>query len=120
AVSAGVSPEKVEEAGKVILEQVFKLVDEPVPEDELTRARDFTIGNFRLGLETTMALTQWTGENLISTGEIEQIEDVVAKLQAITSDDVQRVAKRLFRRDNVAVALVGPKADPGLLEKTLP
>ncbi|MGD0115227.1 MAG: pitrilysin family protein [Dehalococcoidia bacterium] len=120
AVSAGVSPEKVEEAGKVILEQVFKLVDEPVPEDEMTRARDFTIGNFRLGLETTMSLTQWTGENLIATGEIEQIEDVVAKLQAITSDDVQRVAKRLFRRDNVAVALVGPRADPGLLEKTLP
>ncbi len=120
AVSAGVSPEKAEEAGKVILEQVFILVDEPVPEDELTRARDFTIGNFRLGLETTMALTQWTGENLVSTGEIDQIEDAVAKLQAITSDDVQRVAKRLFRRDNVAVALVGPNADPGLLEKTLP
>ncbi len=120
AVSAGVSPEKVEEAGKVILEEVFKLVDEPVPEDELTRARDFTIGNFRLGLETTMALTQWTGENLVTMGKIEEIEDVVAKLQAITSDDVQRVAKRLFRRDNVAVALVGPRADPGLLEKTLP
>ncbi len=120
AVSAGVSPEKVEEAGKVILEQVFKLVDEPVPEDEMTRARDFTVGNFRLGLETTMALTQWTGENLVTMGEIEQIEDVVAKLQAITSDDVRRVAKRLFRRDNVAVALVGPRADPHLLEKTLP
>ena len=120
AVSAGVSPEKAEEAGKVILEEVFKLVDEPVPEDELTRARDFTVGNFRLSLETTMALTQWTGENLVNTGEIEEIDDVVSKLAAVTSADVQRVARRLFTRDNVAMSLVGPRADPELLEKTLP
>ncbi|HUS82108.1 MAG TPA: pitrilysin family protein [Dehalococcoidia bacterium] len=120
AVSAGVSPEKAEEAGKVILEEVFKLVDELVPEDELTRARDFTVGNFRLSLETTMALTQWTGENLVTTGEVEEIDDVVSKLAAVTAEDVRRVAKRLFSRDNVAMSLVGPGADAGLLEKTLP
>jgi predicted Zn-dependent peptidase len=120
AVSAGVSPEKAEEAGKVILEEVFKLVDEAVPEEELTRARDFTVGNFRLSLETTMALTQWTGENLVTTGEIEEIDDVVASLSAVTAADMQRVAKRLFSRDNVAMSLVGPGADAGLLEKTLP
>jgi predicted Zn-dependent peptidase len=120
AVSAGVSPEQAEEAGKVILQEVFQLVDEPVPEDELTRARDFTVGNFRLSLETTMALTQWTGENLVTMGEIEQIDDVVSKLSTVTAHDVQRVARRLFTRDNVAMSLVGPKADAGLLEKTLP
>jgi len=120
AVSAGVSPEKAEEAGKVILEEVFKLVDETVPEDELTRARDFTIGNFRLSLESTMALTQWTGENLITMGEIEGIDEVVSNLAAVTAEDVQRVARRLFTRDNVAMSLVGPKADARLLEKTLP
>jgi predicted Zn-dependent peptidase len=119
-VSAGVSPEKAEEAGKVILEEVFKLVDETVPEDELARARDFTIGNFRLSLESTMALTQWTGENLVTMGEIEGIDEVVSRLAAVTADDVQRVARRLFTRDNVAMSLVGPKADAGLLEKTLP
>jgi predicted Zn-dependent peptidase len=119
AVSAGVGPEKVEEAGRVILEEVFKLVDEPVPEDELSRARDFTIGNFRLSLETTMALTQWTGENLVTTGEIEEIDEVVVKLAAVTANDVRRVARRLFTRDNVAMSLVGPQADAGLLERVL-
>ncbi len=119
-VSAGVSPEKVEEAGKVILDEVFKLVDEQVPEDELTRARDFTVGNFRLSLETTMALTQWTGENLVTTGEIEEIDEVVAKLLAVTAEDIQRVARRLFTKDNVAMSLVGPGANAGVFEKTLP
>jgi predicted Zn-dependent peptidase len=119
-VSAGVSPEKVEEAGKVILAEVFKLVDEPVPEEELTRARDFTVGNFRLSLETTMALTQWTGEELVTTGEIERIDDVVEKLSAVTAADIQRVARRLFTKDNVAMSLVGPKADPAVFDRVLP
>ena len=67
-----------------------------------------------------MALTQWTGENLIATGEIEGIDEAVSRLSAVTAADVQRVARRLFTRDNVAMSLVGPRADPSLLEKTLP
>lgn len=118
-ISAGVSPQNLQEAAKVILEEVFKLAEEPVPEDELTRARDFTVGNFRLSLETTMALTQWTGENLITTGQIEEIDDVVANLQGVSAADVQRVARRFLSPDNVAMALVGPQADPDLLAKVL-
>jgi predicted Zn-dependent peptidase len=120
AISAGVSPEKAEEAGKVILEEVFKLVDELVPEEELTRARDFTVGNLRLSLETTFALTAWTGEELVTMGHIEEVDEVVSKLSAVTADDVRRVARRFFRRDNVAMSLVGPGADPDLLMRTLP
>jgi predicted Zn-dependent peptidase len=67
-----------------------------------------------------MALTQWTGENLVTMGEIEGIDEVVSNLAAVTADDVQRVARRLFTRDNVAMSLVGPGADARLLEKTLP
>jgi predicted Zn-dependent peptidase len=67
-----------------------------------------------------MALTQWTGENLVTTGEIEEIDEAVSRLSAVTADDVQRVARRLFTRDNVAMSLVGPKADAGLLKKVLP
>jgi len=42
------------------------------------KARDFATGNFRLGLESTMALAQRAGEALLMTGEIEPVEDVVA------------------------------------------
>jgi predicted Zn-dependent peptidase len=95
------------------------MVEEPVPEDEMTRARDYTVGNFRLSLETTMALAHLTGESLLTEGEIEEVDEVVARLQAITADDVQKLAQRLFRRDNIALALVGPQASPDLLEKAL-
>ena len=119
AIGAGVGPQNLEEAAKVILEEVFRMVEEPVPEDEMTRARDYTVGNFRLSLETTMALAHLTGESLLTEGEIEEVDDVVARLQAITAADVQRMAQRLFRRDNVAMAIVGPQASTALLEEAL-
>jgi predicted Zn-dependent peptidase len=109
-ITAGVSPEKLREATQVIVEEVFRLSGEPVPEEEMARGRDYTVGTFRLSLETSMALAQRAGENLLTTGEIEPIEEVVAKLEAVTADDVMRVARRLFRRDGVSAAAVGPGA----------
>ncbi len=106
-VSAGVSPENVVEAATVALDECFRTVTEPVGHDELTKARDFAIGNFRLSLETSMALGQRSGEALLLDGAIEPIDDVVRRIGEVTAADLQRVAARVFRADNVAVAAVG-------------
>jgi predicted Zn-dependent peptidase len=118
-VSAGVTLENIEEATRVIRNELFKLRDEPVSEDEITKARDFATGNFRLGLESTMALAQRAGESLLMTGEIEPVEDVVAALAAVTPTDVQRVAVRLFRPGGFSMAVVGPGGDPDRLRSIL-
>lgn len=110
-ISAGVSPEKVAETTTVIKSELMKLVEERVGEEELTRSRDYTVGTFRLRLETSMALAQRAGEQLLMVGEIEPIEEVVARFQAVTADDVQRVAQRIFRSDNLSMSLVGPGAN---------
>ena len=85
----------------------------------MTKARDYTVGTFRLSLETPMALAQRAGESLLTIGEIEPIEDVVAKLKAITADDVMRVARRLFRREGVSAAVVGPGVSQEEMEAVL-
>jgi predicted Zn-dependent peptidase len=106
-ISAGVSPENVAETVKVILEELEKLVQEPVGTDELTKARDYTVGSFRLSLESPMSLGQRAGESLLTLGEIEPIESVVDRLRAVTADDLTRVSRRLLRREKAALALVG-------------
>ena len=110
-VSAGVSPENVREAVQVILAELEKLTVERVPDDELTKARDYTVGSFRLGLETPMALGQRAGENLLTLGEIEPIESVVENLRAVDAEDVMRVAQRVLRRERAALSVVGPEVD---------
>jgi predicted Zn-dependent peptidase len=114
-VSAGVSPENVTEAATVILNELDRLTQEPVPAEELKKAIDYTVGSFRLSLESTMALGQRAGESLLTLGEIEPVEGVVEKLRAVTSDDVLRVAQRVVNRKKTAIALVGPD----IPEKTL-
>lgn len=110
-VSAGVSPENGIEAVSVILDELQKLVEERVAAGELTKARDYAVGSFRLSLESTMSLGQRAGENLLTLDEIEPIESVVEKLRAVTAEDVARVARRIFARERAALAIVGPTVD---------
>jgi predicted Zn-dependent peptidase len=107
-VSAGVSPENLNEAVRVILQELEKLAVERIPNEELTKARDYTVGSFRLGLETPMALGQRAGESLLMLGEIEPIETVVERLRAVDAEDVMRVAQRVLRRERAALSVVGP------------
>ena len=118
-ISAGVTLEHLEEATRVIRDQLFRMRDELAGEEEVTKARDFSTGNFRLGLESTMALAQRAGEMLLMTGEIEPIEDVVASIAAVTPADVQRVAQRLFNPGGFSMAVVGPGGDADRLQAIL-
>lgn len=118
-VSAGVSPENVTEAVEIILQEIEKLCIEPVGPDELKKAQDYTVGSTRLGLESTSALGQRAGSQLLTRGEIEPLESVVEKLRAVTAEDVRRVAQRLFDRRRAALALVGPQADEEALMAAL-
>jgi predicted Zn-dependent peptidase len=110
-ISAGVSPENLREAATVIRQEVQKLVEEAVSEEEMTKVRDYSVGNLRLGLETSMALGQRAGELLLTMGEIEPIESVVEKLRAVTPDDILRVARRIIQDAKPTLAVVGPDAD---------
>ncbi len=110
-ISAGVTLEHLEEATQVIRNELSRMRDEPAGDLEMTKARDFSTGNFRLGLESTMALAQRAGESLLMTGEIEPIEEVVASIAGVTASDVQRVAQRLFTPGGFAMAVVGPGGD---------
>jgi predicted Zn-dependent peptidase len=118
-VSAGVTLDNLEEATAVIREQLMLLTTAPVSEEEITKARDFSVGNFRLGLESTMALAQRAGESLLMNGDIEPIEDVVDSINAVTPADVQKIAQRLFKPGGFAMAVVGPGGDADRLQSIL-
>jgi predicted Zn-dependent peptidase len=118
-VSAGVTRAQQEEALQVIMEQLHRICDEVVPDDELQRAIDYMAGSFRLSFETPMSYGQRFGEQLLQDGEIEPIDETVAHLRAVTAADVQRVAKRVIGRREYALAVVGPSADADRLDAIL-
>jgi predicted Zn-dependent peptidase len=118
-VAAGVTRAQQEEALQVIVEQLHRIADERVGEDELRRAIDYAAGSFRLSFETPMSYGQRFGEQLLQDGEIEPIDETVARLRAVTADDVQRVAQRVIGQGEYSLAVVGPSATADRLDEIL-
>lgn len=118
-ISAGVNREQLSETISVCIDELMKLTHERVAEDELRKARDHAAGRFRLSLETAHSIAQRNGELLLTRGEIEPIESAVAQMQAVTADDILRVARRLFEGKGLHASVVGPKIDEDEVAKAL-
>ena len=114
-IGAGVTAENLVETIEVTLAELDKLTRELVPHDELEKAREHAIGSFRLSLETAQSHAHRTGSMLLSEGRIRTVGEHIAGLEAVTADDVRRVAQRVVRPGNLAVSVVGPFRDEARL-----
>ena len=110
-ISAGVTAEHVLETIEVAIHELQRIADEPVQEEELERVREHAIGSFRLSLDSASGWCHRAGGMLLSRGEIEPVEEAIAGLEAVTTADVQRAARRVVREGNLAAAVVGPFDD---------
>jgi predicted Zn-dependent peptidase len=107
-VHAGFDPEQASALLAAILEQLERVVQEPVGSAELDRARAYTRGRLELRMEETGAMAAWlgTGESLLP--RILTVDEVIERLEAVTVDDVLRVARRYVRPDLARLAVLGP------------
>jgi predicted Zn-dependent peptidase len=117
--NAGVDVDRVDDAITTILGELRKIADEPVPADELEKARGYAKGRFVLRLESPQGTIQYGLRREVLEGEIEEPEELLARLDEVTVADVQRVARDLFENKRLYLALVGPFDDPSSFEKLL-
>ena len=117
---AGVDINRVDQAVETIVAELRKMADEPVPADELEKARRFAKGRFVLGLESPHATIMFGMRREILEGAATEPADVLAALDAVTAEDVQRVAQELIGRGDLNLALIGPFEDePERFERLL-
>ena len=107
AVYLGVDPKKAQEAVEAVLAELRSIGELPVPEVELTKAREFTKGRMRLGLESTNSLASWLCQQELLMDEVRTVDEVIARYEAVTVADVQRVAKRVLEQP-LQLAIIGP------------
>lgn len=103
--SAGVDPQRVDEALKVIIEQ-YGLMQKPgnITEAELTRAKELLKGHFVLGIEDTEAVSDFFARQEILERKIETPDEVLKNVSAVTMADINRVAEEYLKRPlNLAV-----------------
>jgi predicted Zn-dependent peptidase len=115
---AGVDINRIDEAVTTIVDQLKQIVDEPVPAEELEKARSFAKGRFVLQLESPHGLTLFgLRREVLEQRTVEQ-EEVLAALDAVTVEDITRVAQDVLG-GGLNLALIGPFDDPSRFEKLL-
>jgi len=107
-VSAGVDPSQVEPAIKAIVSMLTELCETPVPTEELDRIKAYVRGNMVLGLEGTQQVASWLGSQECLRGRVIDIDEMVAHVDTVTSQDIQRIAQTCFAPEWRRLALIGP------------
>jgi predicted Zn-dependent peptidase len=110
-VYAGTDIDRVEEAISAIVGELRKLRDEGVPEDELARTKELRKGRLLMGFEDSRSVASWIGSQELTYGEVRTPEEVMEKIEAVTTKDVQELADELFQTPKLSLALIGPYKD---------
>ena len=106
-IYAGVNPKRVADTVAVILEELARLKDE-VPALELTKAKELTKGRLLLRMEDTRSVAGWMGGQELLTGQIRTVDEIASIIDAITPQDLKRVAAQLLLAEKLNLAIVGP------------
>jgi predicted Zn-dependent peptidase len=108
AVYAAVDPLKAPEAARALLDELAKVRDNGVSEEELSKAKELSKGRLLLRMEDTRAVSGWLGGQEMLNGHVRTPDEVVALLDAVTGDDIRRVARKLIDQSRMTMAIVGP------------
>ena len=108
-VAAGVDPHRIEEAITATRQELLQAIDSrPVTELELKGARQNMIGGLFLELEDTQSVAYWYGLKYLLEGVLETEQEVIQKLEKVTLEEVNQVAKDIIQEDQIRLALIGP------------
>lgn len=117
-VSASVDPENLKRSVSAVLEQLAELKN-GIPEAELRKAKEISKGRLLLRMEDSRNVAGWLGGQEMLTDRILSLDDIVSIIDAITTDELNKVARDILVGEKIKLAVVGPLSDDGSLRKLL-
>ncbi|HVX29978.1 MAG TPA: pitrilysin family protein [Nitrolancea sp.] len=107
-VYAGIDPTRTSETLTAILGEFGKLRTTLVPEDELQRTKELRKGRIDMGLEDSRSVAGWIGGQELIFGDILTPDEVIEKIESVTSADILELSRELFTAERLNLAVVGP------------
>ena len=95
---------------RLIVDEFWRLQRERVGEGELSSAKAYLTGSFPLTIETPGSIAMQVVNALFYGLPLQQLQNFRERVNAVTVDDIQRVAQTLLRPDRLSVVLVGNAA----------
>ena len=116
---AGVDIERIDDAVETVAAELRKIAAEAVPDEELRKAKSFAKGRFALQIESPHGLIMFGLRREVLEGQAPEPDEVIAGVEAVTAEDVQRVAHDLIADDALRLAVIGPFEDAERFEQLL-
>ena len=116
---AGVDINRIDDAVTTIAAELRKIAADGVPADELEKGKNFSKGRFVLSLESPQGLILFGLRKEVLEGRAPDPQELLDGIDAVTDEDVQRVAQDLIADERLRLAVIGPFDDADRFEKLL-
>jgi predicted Zn-dependent peptidase len=107
-VSVGCLPSKLDQVLAVVRSELAKVAESGITAEELARGKGQLKGGLVLGLEDSASRMTRLGKSELVDDELLGIDEVLARVEAVTLDDVRSLAAELFAGPEI-LAVVGPR-----------
>src|SRR6202453_5018288 len=107
AVYAGTSLASAAKVVKSVVNEFRDLKNNPVPEEELRRAKDQLKGSLMLSLESSTARMSNLARQEMYFDHFQDLDELIEKIEAVTVEDLQILAKEFFKTESIAVTALG-------------
>ena len=114
-VYAGVNPKNVEKAARAIKEEFSKLKKDKITIEEFNRGKAQTVGAYLFSQENTVSIMNIYGKSLLFNDKLFDMEKRIARMKAITYEEVCDIIDDYCNLENISASLVG-KSDCDILK----
>jgi len=118
-IGAGLDESNLVRALEIILKELNRIREEPIPDEELERAKEFCKGQLLFTLEDTMSHMLWLGEKIASKEKELDVDKIMDRVDSVNKDDIMRVAGAVFKNESMNLAVIGPVKEEERLKGAL-
>ncbi len=108
AIYAGTRESNLNKVLNIIADELINIVDKGVTEEEFNRSREHLKGRLVLGLESARNRMTRLGKSALIHEDIISVNELIAKIMAVSRDDVNKLAKKILRMDKMVLTIIGP------------
>lgn len=106
-IRAGLEAKNINKAIKVIGEEIDKLIIKGITKRELADAKTHIRGGVTLSFEDSSTQANWYARQALFMPEIQTPEQELQKIEAVTADEVQAIAKKIFDWNKIRIGIIG-------------
>ena len=103
----GCRPERLSAVMETLGRELKRLIDEPVGQEELERAKQHLKGRLILGLESTSSRMTRLGKAVTTNTDILSLDELAGRIDAVTCEELQELAREVFRPSGLSVVGIG-------------